>query len=187
MLPNAPRVMASIVPLSAIDPSMVEQLLDATFGEGRKARTAYRIREGAKPLDALSFAALDDGDYLAATIQAWPTSIVNADGRSHPLIMVGPVAVLPQNQGEGFGKALMARLLGALDSEGLIAPPQFLIGDLDYYGQWGFSAGNTGGWQCPGPWDPGRLLVRAANPAILPPAGMLGPWTDNLADREKPA
>ena len=38
--------MASLVPLSAIDPALVEDLLDAAFGEGRHARAAYRIREG---------------------------------------------------------------------------------------------------------------------------------------------
>ncbi|MDP7326314.1 MAG: GNAT family N-acetyltransferase, partial [Qipengyuania citrea] len=39
--------MATLVPLAAIDPALVDQLLDTAFGEGRHARTAYRIREGA--------------------------------------------------------------------------------------------------------------------------------------------
>ncbi|MBQ95337.1 MAG: GNAT family N-acetyltransferase, partial [Actinobacteria bacterium] len=46
--------MASLVPLSAIDPALVEDLLDAAFGEGRHARTAYRIREGMDWLEGLS-------------------------------------------------------------------------------------------------------------------------------------
>ena len=65
--------MATIVPLSAIDPALVEELLDAAFGDGRHARTAYRIREGMDWLEALSFAALDDEDYLVGTIQLWKT------------------------------------------------------------------------------------------------------------------
>ena len=83
----------TIVPLGAVDPHLVEELLDAAFGEGRQARTAYRIREGMDWLPGLSFAALDDEDYLVATIQLWPVALTDPDGRAHPLLMVGPVAV----------------------------------------------------------------------------------------------
>jgi len=167
--------MATLVPLSAIDPALVEELLDAAFGEGRHARTAYRIREGVEWLDGLSFAALDNEDYLAGTIQLWPVALTDPQGRPHPLIMVGPVAVMPGRQGEGFGKALMAASLGAID-DGAAPLPQVMIGDPDYYDRWGFVADHTGGWHCPGPFEKHRLLARTGNPAILPPEGMLGPW-----------
>ena len=166
--------MATILPLSAIDPALVEEVLDAAFGADRHLRTAYRIRAGTDWLPALSFAALDDDDYLVGTIQLWPVALTDATGRAFPLLMVGPVAVMPDRQGEGFGKALIATALGAIDPTAPL--PQVLIGDLDYYGQWGFSADHTGGWRCPGPWDPGRLLARHAAPQLLPREGMLGPW-----------
>jgi predicted N-acetyltransferase YhbS len=88
--------------------------------------------------------------------------------------MVGPVAVLPERQGEGFGTALMLAMLGALDPAAPL--PQAMIGDEPYYGKFGFSAAHTGGWRLPGPWDPARLLARTDNPAVLPRDGMLGPW-----------
>ena len=160
--------MASIVPLSAVDPDLVEQLLDAAFGPDRHARTAYRIRTGMDWLEGLSFAALDDEDYLAGTIQLWPVALLDPDGRAHPMVMVGPVAVVPALQNGGYGKALMAAALGAIDAmarQGQPALPQVMIGDEPYYGRWGFSAQATGGWRCPGPWDPARLLVRCENPA----------------------
>lgn len=171
--------MATIIPLSAVEPALVEQLLDQTFGTDRKARTAYRIREGSPWLEALSFAALDDDDFLAGTIQVWPVALATEDGRGHPLLMVGPVAVLPTLQGEGYGKALMGAALGAVEAmrEGdAPALPQVMIGDVEYYGQWGFAADYTGDWHCPGPYDPARLLLRCDNPGILPEEGMLGPW-----------
>ncbi|MXO95097.1 GNAT family N-acetyltransferase [Erythrobacter aquimaris] len=171
--------MATIVPLSAIDPALVEQLLDAAFGEQRHARTAYRIREGIDALEALSFAALDENDYLAGTIQLWPVALVDPDGRPHPMIMVGPVAVMPGRQGEGFGKALMAASLGAVESgfeTGAMPLPQVMIGDPEYYARWDFTAQHTGGWHCPGPFEKERLLVRTSNPGVLPNEGMLGPW-----------
>ena len=167
--------MATLLPLSAIEPALVESLLDAAFGADRAGRTAYRIREGMDWLPGLSFAALDEEDYLAGTIQLWPVALTDDGGRTHPLLMVGPVAVMPGRQGEGFGKALIAAALGAVDPAAAL--PQVLIGDFDYYGRWGFSAAHTGGWQCPGPWDPARLLVRCDAPATLPREGILGPWT----------
>lgn len=169
--------MPTIAPLDAVDPQLVEDLLDAAFGEGRQWRTAYRIREGMDWLPGLSFAALDDEDYLVATIQLWPVALTDPDGRAHPLLMVGPVAVMPGRQGEGFGKALMATSLAAADQLGRAsALPQMLIGDFDYYRQWDFSAAHTGGWLCPGPWERERLLARSVNAAVLPREGMLGPW-----------
>lgn len=153
---------------------MIEQLLDRPFGPDRHARTAYRVRAGMEWLPALSFAALDGADMLVGTIQAWPVALTDPEGRQHPLVMVGPVAVVPERQSEGFGKVLMLALLSALGDDGL---PQVMVGDPEYYGRFfDFSAAPTGGWRLPGPWDPERLLVRAANPAILPREGMLGPW-----------
>ena len=176
--------MATLIPLAQVDPAMIEQLLDRAFGPDRHARTAYRIREGADWLEALSFAALDEDDMLVGTIQCWPVSLVTPDGKPHPMVMVGPVAVLPEHQEQGFGKALMAASLGAIDAgfeQGAPPLPQVMIGDAPYYGRWGFNADHTSGWHCPGPFDPSRLLVRTNNPAILPAEGMLGPWPPVLA------
>lgn len=174
--------MATLIPLTQVDPALIEDLLDEAFGPDRHARTAYRIREGTDWLEALSFAALDDGEMLSGTIQCWPVALHDPAGRAHPLVMVGPVAVMPALQGEGFGKALMAAALGAIDAgfqQGALPLPQVLIGDEPYYGRWGFSAQHTGGWHCPGPFAQDRLLVRTANPAILPVEGMLGPWVQS--------
>lgn len=166
---------AKIIPLDSVDPQLVENLLDQAFEPGRHKRTAYRVREGTEWLPALSFAALDENDMLAGTIQCWPVALTDPKGRRFPMIMVGPVAVLPQLQGHGFGKALVSASLAGIAPEAPL--PQVMIGDEDYYGRfWGFTAAHTGDWTLPGPWDPARLLVRCDNPAVLPRAGSLGPW-----------
>lgn len=167
--------MATIIPLADVDPALVEQLLDTAFEPERHTRTAYRLREGTQWLEALSFAALDEDDMLAGTIQCWPVALTDTNGRAHPMIMVGPVAVLPQLQGMGYGKALMTAALTVIDPRAPL--PQVLIGDPEYYERFfGFSAAHTGGWTLPGPWAPERLLCRTANPAVLPQEGVLGPW-----------
>lgn len=165
----------TLIPLESVDPRLVDALLDRAFEPERRARTAYKVRAGTEWLPGLSFAAVDGDDHLAGTIQCWPVALTDPAGKRHPLIMVGPVAVLPEAQGSGIGKALMSASLAALDPRAPL--PQVMIGDPEYYGRfWGFSAEHTGGWQLPGPWDPGRLLACCDNPAALPREGVMGPW-----------
>ena len=166
---------ATLIPLDNVDPVLVEQLLDRAFEPGRHHRTAYKVREGSDWLPALSFAAIDGEEHLVGTIQCWPVALTDAEGRAHPMIMVGPVAVLPEHQGQGYGQALMTASLSALSPNAPL--PQVMIGDPEYYGRfWGFTNAYTGGWDLPGPFERHRLLVRCANPAVLPKEGMLGPW-----------
>ncbi len=165
----------TLIPLDHVDPALVEALLDRAFEPERRQRAAYALRDGIECLPALSFAALDGAEQLVGTIQCWPVALTDAAGRAHPLIMVGPVAVLPEHQGRGFGQALMAASLGALSPQAPL--PLVMIGDPEYYGRfWQFSNGPTQGWRLPGAYDPARLLVRTAAPAALPGAGTLGPW-----------
>lgn len=166
---------AAIIPLDNVDPALVEEVLDRAFEPARHQRTAYKVREGMDWLPALSFAALDAREMLVGTIQCWPVALNAEDGRAHPMIMVGPVAVLPEQQGSGFGKALVTASLAGIDARAPL--PQVMIGDAEYYGRfWGFSNEHTGEWGLPGPFEQNRLLVRSDNPAVLPARGMLGPW-----------
>ncbi len=154
-----------------------DRLLDAAFGTDRFGRTAYAIRRGMAWLTNLSFAALDeaDGGRLVGLVQSWPVSLLEGEGAQTPLIMVGPVAVLPARQRGGIGLALMDGLIAAI-SGAAADQPLMMIGDAPYYGRWGFSADGTGAWRTPGPVDPARLLARPApDGGALPVAGMLGP------------
>jgi len=174
----ADLALPTLIPLDQADPAAIEHLLDLAFGTDRHGRTAYKIRGEARCLEALCFAAYDEAGTLVGTIQAFPVALTDSQGRSHPLIMVGPVAIHPERQGQGFGRALMAAQASAIDAvrhEGVEPLPQVLIGDEPYYGKFGFTEAPRG-WTCPGPWEPERLLVRGANPAVLPQEGMLGPW-----------
>ena len=165
----------TLIPLDNVDTALVDALLDRAFEPERRQRTAYKIREGADWLPGLSFAAIDAEEHLVGTIQCWPVALKTPDGRSVPMIMVGPVAVLPEYQGFGYGQALMTATISSLSPEAPL--PQVMIGDPDYYGRfWGFTNEPTRHWQLPGPFERHRLLVRCDNLAILPREGMLGPW-----------
>ena len=160
--------------MSDIEPQAVEHLLDLAFGTDRFGRTAYRIRQGMDAVPALSFAAVEDG-ALVGTIQCWPVAHHAPDGGVAALVMVGPVAVRPDIQRGGHGRALMAQMLAAAETQADSA--LMMIGDPEYYGRfWGFTNAHTADWDLPGPFEQRRLLVRCDNPAVLPREGVLGPW-----------
>ncbi|MDO9368002.1 MAG: N-acetyltransferase [Sphingopyxis sp.] len=166
--------MVELLPLSDIEPQAVEDLLDAAFGTDRFGRTAYRIREGMEAVSELGFALFEDG-ALVGTIQCWPVAHRAACNTATPLVMVGPVAVRPDVQRGGYGRALMAHMLEAASTRADSA--LMMIGDPEYYGRFfGFDADATGEWDLPGPFERRRLLARAINGHSLPRnAGMIGP------------
>lgn len=163
------------VPLAQVDPDAVERLLDRAFGPDRRARTAYKVRGETAPSPHLSFAAVDDG-ALVGVVQCWPVALRADDGGDRPLVMVGPVAVDPERQQAGVGRALVARALAAAEATGEAAALT-LIGDPEYYGRFfGFTAERTGRWRLPGPVERRRLLARGD--AVPDLAGELGPRLD---------
>ncbi|AUW58088.1 GNAT family N-acetyltransferase [Sphingobium sp. SCG-1] len=166
--------MTQILPLGSQSDDAIEALLDAAFGTDRRGRTAYLIRKEMKWLPELSYAALDDGGDLIGTLQSWPVALHSQDGTVRPLVMVGPVAVRPDQQKGGFGRAMMDAVVQ--DARRLACPPLMMIGDPEYYGRfWGFSAEGTAKWQAPGTVEARRLLALVVDGGTLPEVGMLGP------------
>lgn len=133
-----------------------------------------------RPLEELSYAAVGGDGALLGLIQSWPVALKDDEsGREIPLIMVGPVAVMPEWQAQGYGRTMMDRLVA--DADRIADAPLMMIGDPEYYQRfWNFTAEATGGWRAPGPVEQRRLLMRpvAAAPALAPHlSGMLGPRT----------
>ncbi len=172
--------MIALLPLDQIDSQAVESLLDRAFGTDRRTRTAYRVRSGTSPVTELSFAAMREDGALVGTIQCWPVELACDDpyafGMSNvPLTMVGPVAVEPEWQREGIGRALMERMLAAVPGCGTPGcDALMLVGDPDYYTRFfGFTTDKTAGWRLPGSFEAHRLLARGDK--VPGCAGMLGP------------
>jgi predicted N-acetyltransferase YhbS len=152
-----------LVPIADAPADAVEALLDAAFGADRHTRTAYRVREGTAPIPELSFAALEQG-ALVGSIQCWPVALACDDGGHVPLVMVGPVAVSPDRQNVGIGRALMWKSIRVAEGGGVPGGDALmLVGDPEYYAQFGFDAAATGHWRLPGPFEARRLLARGGD------------------------
>lgn len=165
--------MIDVRPLASVAPERVEALLDSAFGPDRKARTAYKLRDGVGAVPELSFAAFED-DRLVGTLQSWPVALEEAGGQLTPMTLVGPVAVEPDVQRGGIGRLLMTKLVEAAAETGHDA--LMMIGDPEYYGRFfGFAAGATQQWELPGPFERHRLLARIARSGGVPAVGRVIP------------
>ena len=141
----------SILPETPDDAVAIERLHERTFGPGRYAKSAYRLREGADHRLDLSFTARI-GTLLVGSVRLSPIEI----GGTKALVL-GPLTVEPPFRERGIGYALIERALAAAKLAGhrLVV----LVGDEPYYGKAGFKPVPKGRAVMPGPVDPARLLV----------------------------
>jgi len=137
-------------PESASDAPLVEHLNEISFGPGRYAKAAYRLRDGVDPVSGLSFVAVD-GTALLGSIRFWPVEI----GMEKSLLL-GPLAVQPDLRGRGIGIALMQHGIEAAREQGHASI--VLVGDEPYYVRVGFARIPPGRVRFPGPVDPARVL-----------------------------
>jgi len=149
-----------------------ESLLDRAMGAGRRRKICERLRGGRLPADGLALVARDGGRLLG-TVRLWP---VVAGER--PALLLGPLAVAPERQGEGVGAALLREALSRASALGHAAV--LLVGDPLLYGRFGFTAGAADRLWLPGPFDKARfqgleLVAGALDGAagLVAPAGRL--------------
>ncbi len=151
------------------DAALIDPLLDRTFGPERQAKTVYRLREGRDPLAELCFVALDPAGALLASLRFWPILIERT-----PAVLFGPLAVEPDLQGQGIGRALLRHGLAAARQNGHRIC--VVVGDPPYYRPFGFVSAPAHGLVLPGPVDPKRFQVLELAPGALEGvSGVIGP------------
>jgi predicted N-acetyltransferase YhbS len=135
-------------------------LQSRAFSPGRFARTAYRVREGAPDLSPFCRVAVMS-DRLVAALRMTEITIGSEPGA----LLLGPLAVDPDESGRGYGRRLVAESMEAAATAGvkLIV----LVGDVPYYGRFGFRLVPPGQIRLPGPVDPARLLAAELQPGAL--------------------
>lgn len=167
-------VSLSILPETEGDAGAIERLHERTFGPGRYAKTAYRLREQVAHRLDLSFTARV-GTLLVGSVRLSPVRIGEAKA-----LLLGPLTVEPPFRDRGVGQALIAQALEEARAKGhrLV----ILVGDESYYGKCGFKHVPAGRVVMPGPVDPERLLVAELSAGAFD--GIAGPvraeWENSM-------
>jgi len=163
----------TILAEQAEDDPAIERLYERTFGPGRFARTAFRLRELAAHKRELSFTARI-GTLLVGSVRLTPIRIGEAAA-----LLLGPLTVEPPFREHGIGAALIDASLAAARKAG--ARLVLLVGDEPYYGRMGFKKVPRGQVKLPGPVDPERVLVaELAEGAFANVAGPVRPdWSES--------
>lgn len=127
-----------------------EVLLDRCLGERRTAKSSERLREGRLPAEGLALTAERDG-IVVATVRLW-----HVEAGCKAALLLGPLAVAPELQGEGLGRAMMREAIWRAACRGHGAV--LLVGDAAYYERFGFSGDLTRDLAMPGPVERDRFL-----------------------------
>lgn len=150
---------------AAADQQGVEDLLDRAFGAGRLQKPAQALREGQMPARGLAFLVRDHalpwGSRIVGTLTFWNVLA----GPATRALLLGPLAVDPDYQGTGIGRALMLRGLDQARQLGHGAV--VLVGDPAYYKRFGFSKAPVARLVMPGDGDERRFLGRELVPGAL--------------------
>ena len=149
----------TILPETPDDAPAIEHLNARTFGPGRFAKSAYRIREEVAHIPELSFTARV-GTLLVGSVRLSPILI----GETRALLL-GPLTVEPPFRDRGIGQALIVRALQEAKAKGhrLV----LLVGDEPYYGKAGFKPVAKGLVTMTGPVDPARVLIAELVPGAF--------------------
>lgn len=127
----------------------IEKLNSETFGPGRHARAAARVREQGPHENQLSFVCLD-GEELIGSVRMTPITIGEVKA-----YLLGPLAVHRSYKSKGIGRNLLAQAINAAKTT--VVTGVLLVGDEAYYAPSGFSR-VANDVQLPGPVDRDRLL-----------------------------
>ena len=132
------------------DAAVVEALVLAAFGPGRFAKTAERLRERARI--AAGFVAREDGRIIGS-VRLWAIII-----GGEPALFLGPIAVSTVSRRAGLGADLVQACMDHAGDAGIL-----LVGDLPYFGRFGFRAAPD--VRLSGPVDQRRVLWRGEREA----------------------
>ena len=155
----------TLAPEQSEHAEIIDSLVAEAFGPDRFHKTVYKLRDGMAPIAELGWVALDQQGRLQASIRYWPISI----GARWPAVLLGPVAVKPEMQGKGMGKALIRRTLALATSLGHRIC--VLVGDREYYEPFGFVNAPKLGLELPGWVDLDRFQVKTLVPGALSGVG----------------
>ncbi|WP_347057276.1 N-acetyltransferase [Blastococcus sp. HT6-30] len=127
-----------------------------------EARLVDALREDGDVVPGLSLVAELGGEVVGHVVCS------RGDIEGRPALGLGPLGVVPARQRRGVGQALMHGVLAAADA--LVEPCVALLGDVGYYGRFGFLPAHQVGVRPPDPGWGAHFQIRR-----------LTAWTDDVA------
>jgi putative acetyltransferase len=159
-------VPVTIRPEAPGDEAAIRAVHDAAFGGSVEGGIVDALRGSDASPPGFSLVAVDGGRVVGHVLMARAV-LERVDAPPARIVVLGPIGVLPDRQGEGIGTSLMQRAIGAAvaRAEPLIA----LLGHASYYPRFGFEPARPLGLEPPAPWpDEAWMALR------------LPPWTPEL-------
>jgi predicted N-acetyltransferase YhbS len=138
----------------------LKKMNEDSFGPGRFARTAFRIREEAGTDSRLNLCAAAN-EVIVGSVLLTPITIGGVGGA----LLLGPLIVAKTHNNQGLGLRLMRDGMARASKLGYALV--ILVGDLPYYARAGFAPVPAGRISLPGPVDPARLLYAELAPGAL--------------------
>jgi putative acetyltransferase len=121
----------------------IRRIVDEAFGDTITSAIVDGIRASDRFVPQLSLLAVSVGRPVGHVISSY-IDLVPGTSR---VLQVGPLAVVPSHQRQGFGTALMHETVRIADEQG---EPMLLIeGDPKYYGRFGFTRADAVGIEPP--------------------------------------
>ena len=136
------------------DRAAIRRIDEEAFGRSVEADVVDAIRLSDRFVPDLSLIALSEGQSLGHVL----LSYVHVDPGAHPVLQLGPLAVLPAHQRRGIGSALMRHALRAADRRG--EPLVLVEGAPAYYERFGFEPSGRIGIEPPRGVTPEYFMAR---------------------------
>ena len=130
-----------IRPESPEDHDAIRRLVAAAFQSEAEAALVDRIRASREYVPEMALVAEADGEIVGHVMISH--AVIRSADRDRRIVMLSPLAVLPERQGRGIGSALVRSAVGVADERG--EPLVVLEGSPAYYGRLGFEHSLTYG------------------------------------------
>jgi putative acetyltransferase len=143
------------------DADAIRRVHDAAFGGTVEGRIVDDLRGTEWSIAGGSLVAIDEREEVVGHVLLTRGELVDAEGGTQAIGVIGPVGVLPGWQGHGIGAGLMRAAIELAKSRSL--PLVALLGHATYYPRFGFEPARAIGIEPPRPWpDESWLALRLA-------------------------
>ena len=135
--------MTCVRPATPGDTAAIRKVHLAAFPTSLEANLVEQLEADCDA--AISLVAEDEGEIVGHIL--FSRMQAEGDGQELRALGLAPVAVLPDRHGQGVGSALIETGLAAATAEGAVMV--FVLGELAYYGRFGFDAATAKSFASP--------------------------------------